>query len=203
MSKIKIGLMGGTFDPVHYGHMVTAEAARYEFQLDKVIFVPSGHPPHKAGSPVTGAEHRYFMTALAVTSNPNFEVSKVEIDRVGPSYTVDTIKYFLDQYHGEAEVYFITGVDAIREILTWRKVEDLLELCYFIAATRPGYQLWEMHQRLSVLLSHQLERIKTMEVPALAISSTDIRNRVRKGRPIKYLLPELVESYIIKNKLYL
>jgi len=202
MGKVKIGLMGGTFDPIHYGHLVAAEAARYEFQLDKVIFVPSGQPPHKPGYGVTTAEHRYFMTALAVTSNHHFEVSREEVNRVGPSYTVDTVKKFLAQYHGEAEIYFITGADAILEILTWKNVEELMSLCYFIAATRPGYCLDEIHQRLSSLVAYRPERIKALEVPALAISSTDIRSRVREGRPIKYLLPETVESYIIKNCLY-
>lgn len=202
-NKIRaIGLMGGTFDPIHYGHLVTAEAARCEFNLDKVIFVPSAHPPHKKSMRITDPQHRFLMTQLAITSNPYFELSREEMDRPGPSYAVDTVKAFQELFGPEVKLYFITGADAILEILTWKNVEQLMESCYFIAATRPGYQLEELQDCLRDLPSRYLERIFSLTVPAMAISSTDIRQRVANERSIKYLLPETVEQYVDKNKLY-
>lgn len=195
---LKIAIMGGTFDPVHYGHLVTAEAARCGFHLDKVIFVPSGRPPHKRERNISPAEHRLTMTRLAVATNPFFQVSRVEIDRPGFSYAIDTVNAFFDQYGPDTEIYFITGADAILEILTWKHVDRLVEKCRFIAATRPGFQLSDLQD----LLHRFSGRIIFMEVPALAISSTNIRERVQKGRPIKYLLPETVEEYIFDNDLY-
>jgi len=194
----KIAIMGGTFDPVHYGHLVTAEAARCGFALDKVVFVPSGRPPHKQERKISPAEHRLAMTQLAIATNPSFEISRVEIDRPGYSYAVDTVAAFHDLYGREAEIYFITGADAILEILTWKNVDRLMENCHFIAATRPGFQLSDMEN----ILPRFRGKIIFMEVPALAISSTDIRDRVRRGRPIKYLLPEAVEEYIYQHGLY-
>ncbi|HHY60077.1 MAG TPA: nicotinate-nucleotide adenylyltransferase [Clostridia bacterium] len=197
----RIGIMGGTFDPIHYGHLVTAEAALHAYQLEEVIFVPSGRPPHKKNYRVTAAEHRYLMTILAVATNPRFHASRIEIDRTGYSYTVDTIKAFRELYGPQAELYFITGADAILEILTWKNVKNLPELCLFIAATRPGFDLQALDKVFTEL--PELEgRLHLLEVPALAISSSDIRKRVREGRPIKYLLPETVEQYIYKNGLY-
>lgn len=197
-----IGLMGGTFDPIHYGHLVTAEAARCEFNLDRVIFVPSGHPPHKESMRITDPQHRFLMTLLAITTNPCFEISREEMDRPGPSYAVDTVKSFLELYGHQVKIYFITGADAILEILTWKNVSELMESCYFIAATRPGYQLEELQDCLQDLPPKYLKRIFSLTVPAMAISSTDIRQRVANNRSIKYLLPETVEQYIYKNKLY-
>lgn len=197
-----IGLMGGTFDPIHYGHLVTAEAARCEFNLDKVIFVPSGQPPHKKSTGITPAQQRFQMTKEAIASNPFFEVSRVEMDRPGPSYTVDTVQHFQHHYGPEVKIYFITGADAILEILTWKKVEKLMDYCYFIAATRPGYQLEELQHCLRDLPAKYLAGICSLAVPGMAISSTDIRERVAKGRSIKYLLPETIELYIAENKLY-
>ncbi|MBC7346085.1 MAG: nicotinate-nucleotide adenylyltransferase [Clostridia bacterium] len=194
--------MGGTFDPIHYGHLVAAEAARTEFDLEVVVFVPSGHPPHKKDSRLTPARHRYLMTVLAVATNPWFEVSRVEIEREGYSYTIDTVKAFRERYGPATELYFITGADAILEILTWHRVNELLTMCRFIAATRPGYHLDGLGQVLQKLPPEGRGRIHLLEVPALAISSTDVRERVRCGRSIKYLLPEAVEHYIYKNHLY-
>ena len=199
----RLGIMGGPFDPIHYGHLVTAEAARTEFDLAAVIFVPAGHPPHKKDHRLTPARHRYLMTVLAVATNPWFEVSRVEIDRPGYSYTIDTVQEFRRRYGEATELYFITGADAILEILTWHRVNDLLGLCQFIAATRPGYHLDGLGQVLASLTPEERGRIHLLEVPALAISSTDVRERVRRGRSIKYLLPEAVEHYIYKNRLYL
>jgi len=197
----KIGIMGGTFDPIHYGHMVAAECARHQFNLDRVIFIPAARPPHKGDRDISDPFHRLHMAGLATCSNPNFEVSDIEINRRGPSYTIDTV----DSIHGnrpDSDIYFITGADAVLEILTWYRVEALLELCYFIAATRPGYRLENLSESLKGLPDHCIKKISVMEVPALAISSTDIRQRVRKGMPIKYLLPERVEEYINSSGLY-
>jgi nicotinate-nucleotide adenylyltransferase len=197
----KIGLMGGTFDPIHYGHLVAAEGARYHFGLDKVYFVPAARPPHKGDRYISDPSHRLNMTLLATGSNPNFEVSDVEIKRRGPSYTIDTVAHFGLSRPGSA-IYFITGADAVLEILTWHRVEELLDMCSFIAATRPGYRLENLAESLQGLPSRYIEKIAVMEVPALAISSTDIRKRVGRGMPIKYLLPEEVEAYLYANSLY-
>lgn len=197
----RLGIMGGTFDPIHYGHLVTAEGARFEAGLDRVIFVPAGRPPHKPNYHITEPRHRYTMTALAVASNPFFGASPLEVDRPGPSYTIDTVRA-LSASHVAAEIFFITGADAVLEILTWKNVEELLARCRFIAATRPGYLLDELWGKLDKISTSLKKSIICMEVPALAISSTDIRERVSQGRPIKYLLPEAVEDYITKNSLY-
>lgn len=198
----RIGIMGGTFDPIHYGHLVTAEEARTRFGLEKVIFVPSGNPPHKKGYPLTPAEHRYVMTLMAVVSNSFFEVSQLEIERPGYSYTVDTIAAFRKIYGEEKELFFITGADAILEILTWRKAARLVSICSFIAATRPGFNLKQLDQVLLCLPPSVNAQIYLLEVPLLAISSTDIRQRVYEGRSIRYLTPEPVIQYIYKNRLY-
>jgi len=197
----RLAIMGGTFDPIHYGHLVAAEGARYEFQLDRVVFVPAARPPHKTGKEMTHPHHRLAMVERAVHSNDHFEVSALEIEREGISYTIDTVRA-VREIHPGASIYFITGADAVLEILTWKNVEELLNICKFIAATRPGYNLENLEHTLSSLPRKYLNNICTMEVPALAISSTDIRVRVAEGRPIKYLLPELVEKYIFEKGLY-
>lgn len=197
MKKIsRIGIMGGTFDPIHYGHLVTAEAARYHYQLDRVYFVPAYIPPHKQFKTVTPAEHRLMMTIMATVNNSSFMVSDLEIQRGGLSYTYDTVRAFKEELGGDVEVYFITGADAIIELTQWMKIEELARECHFIGATRPGYHL---RARLPEYLA---SNIRFMEVPALAISSTDIRRRVAVGEPIHYLVPETVEMYIRKNQLY-
>lgn len=197
----RLAIMGGTFDPIHYGHLVAAEGARYEFDLDRVIFVPAARPPHKSGKDMTDPLHRLTMVEKAVYSNPHFEVSALEIRRKGLSYTIDTVRT-VRKMQPEASIFFITGADAVLEILTWKNVEELLSTCRFIAATRPGYNLENLEHTLSSLPKRHLNNIYTMEVPALAISSTDIRKRVTEGRPIKYLLPEEVEDYIYVHGLY-
>ena len=198
----RVGIMGGTFDPIHLGHLVTAEEARQKFELSYVVFVPSGHPPHKDNQLVSDLEHRYLMTVLAVITNPHFTVSRVEIDRSlqGPTYTVDTVKWFQDYFGPETKLFFITGADAILDILTWKNYEDLLDTCQFIAASRPGYSLSRLRKTLKG--SSIMSKVCYLEIPAMAISSTDIRERVRSGKTIKYLTPEAVEHYIIKNKLW-
>lgn len=198
----RIGVMGGTFDPIHYGHLVTAEGARTEFGLDEVWFVPAGQPPHKDPSTVTAAEHRYMMTVLATLSNRYFHVSRVDIDREGPSYAIDTLRALKAQCGPGCELYFITGADAILEILTWKDAALLLQEWRFIAATRPGFQLERLQSRLGDWWEQCADRITFLQVPALAISSTDIRRRVSENRSIRYLLPDVVAHYIHKNGLY-
>jgi nicotinate-nucleotide adenylyltransferase len=199
----RLGIMGGTFDPIHHGHLVTAEEARVQFSLDQVLFVPNRHPPHKDPADVTEPEHRYLMTFLATVSNPYFSVSRMEIDRRGASYTIETIRELSSGYR-DAVLYYITGADAILQILRgeWEQSAELLRLCEFIAATRPGFALDLETLRQTNATGRPLENVHVMTIPAMAISSTDIRARVRSGRPIKYLVPEAVESYIEKHGLY-
>lgn len=192
--------MGGTFDPIHFGHLVTAEEALVQFNLDRVLFMPTGHPAFKAGTPVTPAEQRYLMTVLATATNPDFAVSRMEVDRSGLTYTVDTLTQLREEYGPSAELFFITGADAVWDIVGWKDAEKVTSLATFIAATRPGYDLQEARN------SHEREatgfRIEYIQVPALAISSTDIRERVAERRPIRYLTPEPVVAFIEKNGLY-
>lgn len=198
----RLAIMGGTFDPIHIGHLVTAEAVRHEFDIDTVIFVPTGHPPHKSSMNMTISEHRYLMTVLATAANPSFEVSRIEIDREGVTYTVDTIKELKKIYGETTELYFITGADAIHEILTWKNPEELLKICTFVAVTRPGYNKEQLKEQVALLMEQYNANIYFLEVPALAISSSDIRIRIGENRPIKYLVTGTVESYINKHSLY-
>jgi nicotinate-nucleotide adenylyltransferase len=193
--------MGGTFDPIHIGHLVSAEGARQRFALDYVVFVPAGLPPHKEMSKVSAPEHRYLMTTLAVMSNPAFFVSRLEVDRDEPSYTIDTVRHFSRQEAAGANLYFITGVDAIIDILTWKDYAELLELCDFIAVTRLGYSLKRLEEAQKKMPGI-MNKVHLLEIPALAISSTYIRERVATGKTIKYLTPEPVEQYIEKQRLY-
>ncbi|HHY70291.1 MAG TPA: nicotinate-nucleotide adenylyltransferase [Thermoanaerobacterales bacterium] len=198
----KVGIMGGTFDPIHYGHLVTAEAARTHFNLDKVIFTPAGKPPHKKGYSVTPAEDRYLMTVLAVNDNPFFDISRIEIERPGLTYTVDTLEMFYNELGKDVKLYFISGADAVLDILTWKDVDRVLSYCTFIAATRPGYPMDQLNQKLLQIRQMYGRQVYPMEVTGLDISSTDIRRRVKEGLSIKYLLPESVETYIQKSGLY-
>ena len=201
---LSIGLMGGTFDPIHLGHLVIAEEVRIQYELDHVIFVPSGRPPHKVGDTSIYREHRYMMTVLATITNPFFTVSRVEIDKpLGTTtYTIDTVKYFYEYFNEKVNLFFITGADAILEIITWKDYKELLSLCSFIAATRPGYHLSKLHETIGAVCPHVLKNIHILEIPAVAISSTLIRQRVSEGKTIKYLTPESVTQYILKNRLY-
>ena len=190
--------MGGTFDPIHHGHLVTAEAALWRFTLDEVMFLPTGRPWMKGDRPVSGPEDRYLMTVIATASNPRFSVSRVEIDRPGPTYTVETLQELRRQAEGDIDLFFITGADAMLEILEWKDPDEVLAQAHFIAATRPGYDLARFQERAPS--SHP--NISVMDIPALAISSTDIRRRVAAGEPIRYLVPEGVHTYIEKAGLY-
>jgi nicotinate-nucleotide adenylyltransferase len=193
----RLGVMGGTFDPIHHGHLLTAEEAAVQFGLDQVVFVPTGQPWMKEGLDVSGSEHRYLMTVIATASNPRFSVSRVEIDRTGPTYTVDTLRSLRDAHEG-AELFFVTGADAMLEIFQWKDPAEILSIAHFIAATRPGYDI--EHFKEEAPTAHP--NVSVMKIPALAISSTDIRQRVREGRPIRYLVPEGVKSYVEKAGLY-
>ena len=183
--------MGGTFDPIHHGHLVAASEVARVFELDEVVFVPTGLPWHK--TPVTEAEHRYLMTVVATASNPRFTVSRVDIDRGGVTYTVDTLRDLRDR-HPDADLFFISGADAITQIVTWKDLSELWGLAHFVAVTRPG------HVMSTEGLPHQ--HVSVLEVPALAISSTDCRSRVRHGAPVWYLVPDGVVQYISKHRLY-
>ncbi|HEX2030044.1 MAG TPA: nicotinate-nucleotide adenylyltransferase [Actinomycetota bacterium] len=198
MGPRKLGVMGGTFDPIHYGHLVTAEEALWQFGLDQVLFVPTGQPWMKEDRDVSPPEDRYLMTVIASSSNPNFAVSRVEIDRGGPTYTVDTLRTLQEGYGEKTELFFITGADAMLEIFHWKDADEALDLAHFIAATRPGYDI----ARFEAEAPDRHPRVSVMSVPALAISSTDIRGRIREGRPIRYLVPEGVKTYIEKAGLY-
>jgi nicotinate-nucleotide adenylyltransferase len=192
--------MGGTFDPIHFGHLVTAEEALVQFNLDRVLFMPTGHPALKTDKPVTPAEDRYLMTVIATAANPDFDVSRMEVDRPGLTYTIETLLALRDEYGPAAELFFITGADAVWEIVSWKDAEKVADLATFIAATRPGYDLEAARAQ------HVAEatgfRIEYIEVPALAISSTELRRRVRERRAIRYLTPEAVGAYIQKRQLY-
>ena len=197
-----IAIMGGTFDPIHYGHLVTAQAVRESLQVEKILFMPTGNPPHKSEKKVTSGEKRYFMTVLATITNPAFEVSRIEIDREGYTYTIDTIKELKKSLCEDTKIYFITGADAIHKILTWKEPEKLLRLCEFVAVTRPGYNKEQLFEQVEELKTKFEGKIHFLEVPSLDISSSDIRKRVSENRSIKYMLPEEVENYIYKFGLY-
>jgi len=191
--------MGGTFDPIHCGHLLMAEEARQGVGLDQVVFVPNGRPAHKKPYEVSPAEDRYAMTLLATASNPNFVCSRVEIDRPGPSFAIDTVRQIRRDHPGLDELYFITGADAILQILTWHDYENLIRECRFIAATRPGFQLDHLAEAVD---PDFLNVVTFLPIPGFDISSTEIRRRVREGRAIKYLVPDAVETYIAEKRLY-
>ena len=200
--KNKIGIMGGTFDPIHYGHLVLAEHVRSEYKLDTIIFVPAGKPPHKRSFSEKESDNRKYMTLLATVTNPNFNVSTVELDSVEMSYTVKTIERLKVKYGSNAELYFITGADALLDIETWKDFEQLLTMCHFIAGSRPGNDLKELEDKVVYLKKTYSADVDLFKVPALSISSTDIRNRVHTNQSIKYLVPEAVEQFIYKENIY-
>lgn len=185
--------MGGTFDPIHHGHLVAASEVAGLFGLDEVVFVPTGQPWQKSDRGVSPAEDRYLMTVIATASNPRFSVSRVDVDRGGPTYTIDTLTD-LHRLHPDAELFFITGADALAQIVGWRETDKLFQLAHFVGVTRPGYQLADADLPQGA--------VSLVEVPALAISSTDCRDRVRRGRPVWYLVPDGVVQYIEKRGLY-
>jgi nicotinate-nucleotide adenylyltransferase len=190
----RIGVMGGTFDPIHHGHLVAASEVGHFFSLDEVIFVPTGQPWQKEGRRVSASEDRYLMTVIATASNPRFSVSRVDIDRPGPTYTIDTLRDLRLQRGPDAEFFFITGADALEQMMTWQDADELFKLARFVGCTRPGHRLSGA--------GLPDDRVSLIEVPALAISSTNCRLRVEAGEPIWYLVPDGIVQYISKRALY-
>jgi nicotinate-nucleotide adenylyltransferase len=190
----RLGVMGGTFDPIHHGHLVAASEVADFFDLDEVIFVPTGQPWQKEDRQVSPAEDRYLMTVIATASNPRFSVSRVDIDRPGETYTIDTLRDLRAERGPEVEFYFITGADALAKMISWRDADELFALAQFVGCTRPGHQL--------TTTDLPTDRVKLLEIPALAISSTECRVRVRGGHPIWYLVPDGIVQYIAKRGLY-
>jgi nicotinate-nucleotide adenylyltransferase len=188
----RIGIMGGTFDPIHHGHLVAASEVAGRFELDEVVFVPTGQPWQKGA--VSPAEDRYLMTVIATASNPRFHVSRADIDRDGPTYTVDTLRDLHAIYGPTAELFFITGADALSKILSWKDALEMLSLARFVGVTRPGFELTDEHL--------PADSVTLVEVPAMAISSSDCRARVADGKPVWYLVPDGVVQYIAKRRLY-
>ncbi|GAA3229023.1 nicotinate-nucleotide adenylyltransferase [Actinocorallia longicatena] len=194
MSKRRIGIMGGTFDPVHHGHLVAASEVQHLFDLDEVFFVPTGEPWQKADKEVTPAEDRYLMTVIATASNPRFSVSRVDIDRSGPTYTLDTLRDMQALLGPDVDLYFITGADALGQMLSWHNASEMFDLAHFVGCTRPGHTLTDPGLPEG--------RVSLVEVPALAISSTEVRDRTRSAHPIWYLVPDGIVQYIAKRNLY-
>ncbi|HEU5159246.1 MAG TPA: nicotinate-nucleotide adenylyltransferase [Streptosporangiaceae bacterium] len=192
--KRRLGIMGGTFDPIHHGHLVAASEVAHLFTLDEVVFVPTGQPWLKSEQKVTAAEDRYLMTVIATASNPRFSTSRVDIERSGPTYTIDTLRDIHELQGPDAELFFITGADALAQMLSWRDMDELFTLAHFVGCTRPGHQLADPGLPNG--------RVSLVEVPALAISSTECRRRVRSGQPIWYLVPDGIVQYINKRGLY-
>jgi nicotinate-nucleotide adenylyltransferase len=190
----RVGVMGGTFDPIHHGHLVAASEVQSWYDLDEVVFVPTGAPWQKAEREVAAAEDRYLMTVIATASNPRFQVSRVDIDRDGPTYTVDTLRDLRAHYGADTSLFFITGADALAKILSWKDAQDLFDLAHFVAVTRPGYELTDDHL--------PADTVTLVRVPALSISSSDCRRRVADGKPVWYLVPDGVVQYIAKRRLY-
>ncbi|OPJ55562.1 nicotinate-nucleotide adenylyltransferase [Alkalithermobacter paradoxus] len=197
----KVGIMGGTFDPIHYGHLVTAEYIRTNFELDRIIFIPSGDPPHKTDRIIIDKMHRYYMCVLATQTNENFFVSEIELKRIGKSYTIDTLRE-MKKVYPYSEIYFITGADALCDMETWKDVPNLFKEGKFIGATRPGVNLDSAKTKAQLFRQKYDAQIFNVSVPSLDISSTDLREKIKKDESIKYLLPESVEKYIFKYNLY-
>jgi len=200
----RIGVLGGTFDPVHYGHLVIAEEVYAKLDLDEMVFVPTGQPPHKTQEVITPAEHRLAMLELAIASNPHFTISRVDVDRPGPSYTVDTLRLLHEQQGEETAIYFVIGGDSLEYFLTWRDPVSILEqVNHLVAVRRPGYnESEEYYDRLEARLPGIKQHLLVVEAPQFEISATDLRLRVAEGRPIKYQTPESVEKYIKEFGLY-
>jgi nicotinate-nucleotide adenylyltransferase len=192
-TRRRVGVMGGTFDPIHHGHLVAASEVAARFDLDEVLFVPTGQPSFKQDQDVSPAEHRYLMTVIATASNPRFTTSRIDIDRPGLTYTVDTLRELRAQ-RPDVDHFFITGADAIEQIATWKNTDELWEMAHFVAVTRPGHAL--------SVAGLPPSKVSVLEIPALAISSTDCRARARAGDPVWYLVPDGVVQYIAKYRLY-
>jgi len=200
--KNRIGITGGTFDPIHYGHLIISEAVREEFKLDKVLFIPTGTPPHKTNKKVTEARHRYEITCRAISSNSRFEASSIEVERQGNTYTIDTLNRLKEVYGDLTEFFFIVGADTIMELTTWKEYVKVFKMCEFIAVERPGFKTTDYKNKIEQLKATYDIVIHSINAPLIEISSTDIRERLKNGKSIKYLVPESVENYIYENGLY-
>src|SRR5436309_5160811 len=200
----RFGLMGGTFDPIHYGHLVVAEEVRATLDLAEMVFVPTGQPPHKQEGTVTAGQHRFAMLELAIASNPHFSISRIELDRPGPSYTVETLRLLREQWGELTALYFVIGWDSLEDLLTWYNPAGILQqLSYLVAVRRPGYNERDGYRdSLETRLPGIKQRLLVVPAPQFDISSTDLRQRVAEKRPIKYQVPESVEQYIKQYKLY-
>lgn len=200
----RVGVLGGTFDPVHYGHLVIAGEVYHALDLAEMVFVPAGHPPHKPDTLATTAQHRLAMLELAIASNAHFSISRVDLERPGPSYTVDTLRLLRQQWGAQTAIYFLIGWDSLEDLLIWHDPAGVLaQLTYLVAVQRPGYQEESGYRAsLEARLPGIKQRLLVVPAPQLEISSTDLRTRVAEGRPIKYQLPESVELYIEQNRLY-
>lgn len=193
---MKIAVMGGTFNPIHYGHLISAEQVRDGLGYDKILFVPSARPPHKSQPDMVSAEHRFQMVLIATEDNPTFEVSSIELDREGPSYTIQTIKALRNRYDTATELAWIIGADSLIEYKIWKDFDGVLEQCTMIATTRPNYDM-------QLVPSEIRNRVKTYKITGIDISATEIRNRIRNIRSIQYLVPDSVAEYINQHKLYI
>lgn len=202
--KRRVGVIGGTFDPVHYGHLVIAEEVYAALDLAEMVFVPAGHPPHKPDSLVATARHRLAMLELAIANNAHFSISRVDLERPGPSYTVETLRQLRQQWGEQTAIYFLIGWDSLEDFLTWHDPAGVLEqLSYLVAVRRPGYaEESEYRDSLEARLPGIKQRLVVVSAPQLEISSTDLRTRIAEGRPIKYQVPESVEQYIEQFRLY-
>ena len=198
----KMGVLGGTFDPVHMGHLIMAEYIRERFSLEKVIFMPSANPPHKKFQNVTNSSSRYDMVGLAIEDNQDFTVSDMELKRAGNSYTVDTLKELKGMYRFDP-IYFIIGADVVFDLLSWRDYKNVFRMCEFIAVRRTGYNDEALQDRIKMLKNEYKAKMNLTDCPSIDISSSLIRDRVKAGRSIKYLVPPKVEEYILENRLYL
>lgn len=200
MSLQRVGILGGTFDPPHVGHLILAEEARDQLRLDRVLFVPAGDPPHKRGRPLSPVEHRVTMVALAIADNPAFYLSRVDVDRPGPHYTVDMVRLLRDEFGPDVELYFLMGFDSLADLPNWHRAKELIAMCQLVALTRFNVKIdWDyLEQRLPGIR----QRVRILDMPELEIASHVIQQRVREGRSIRYQVPPAVEAYIYKHGLY-
>lgn len=192
---MKIAIMGGTFNPIHYAHLLSAEQVREGLEFNKIIFVPAARPPHKSNPEIIAAEHRYQMVLLATDDNPYFEVSRIELDRKGPSYTIQTIKALRKIYEETTELAWIIGADSLIEYKIWKDFDEILKQCTLIATTRPNYNLEQVPSEI-------LSRVKTFQITGFDMSATQIRQRIRNNISIRYLVPDTVANYIFQHQLY-
>jgi nicotinate-nucleotide adenylyltransferase len=198
---LRLGILGGTFDPIHFGHLLAAEEARVTLRLDRVLFAPAGDPPHKQGYAILPIAHRLRMARLAISDNPAFDISAVDMDRPGPHYTVDTIQLIRNEWGtGVDETYFIMGADSLAHLLTWHQPDQLVDLCRLAVVARPGYRA-DLAE-LEAALPNISRRLDWVEMPVLGISSSDLQRRVREGRSIRYQVPAAVAEYVTEHNLY-